>query len=320
MSRQLDPLDTRIPAWDKTSLMHRHCPFCESEGIDRYIRPDGLHVRTCPTCHCYFISPAPSPKQLASFYSTYYSRHRTAEHQQYLTDAVLLKEMLSLDPLSDVKVRTLASLMNLRGKRILDVGFGMGQSLVLFRKLGAIVTGIDLDRDSVEFAHARLKLENVSTGDILSFDSTSTYDLITLHDLIEHPSGPLEVLKKARSLLAPGGMISIWTPNASSADIEDNPVTFRVDLEHMQYLTFQTCRLIATTLRMTITHLSTHGSPKLGSIRRLSDESGSGESKRIFRRLLGPLPGFVQLNTLRKRLSQRRREQGTYHLFCVMRE
>lgn len=316
MTRQLDYLDGRRHNWEKASLFERRCPFCGSEGSDRYIRPDGLHVRHCMTCHCYFISPCPTQEELTTFYSKYFSHHRKSEFQKYLNDPILVKEMLFLDPLSDVKVRTIKSLIDLRGKRVLDVGFGMGQNLIFFNKLGAKVAGLDVDPDAADFVRSKLNFQNVSTGDIQTFNTAAVYDLVTLHDVIEHPLDPLRVLQNARSMLSSGGLLSIWTPNASFVDAESQPIAFRVDLEHLQYLTFDTIRYITSILGMTITHLGTYGFPRLENIRRLS---GKGPGlKHLLRPMVRSLPGFVQANALLKRLGSRDSGSGTYHLFCVL--
>ncbi len=318
MPVRLEQLDARIPAWDNTSLGQRRCPFCKSDGTERYIRPDELHVRQCSICKCYFVSPSPSKEHLAEFYSTYFAHHRSTEFQQYQNDPVLVKEMLSLKPLSDVKVRTLSSLMDFDSKRVLDVGFGMGQGLVLMKKLGADVAGIDMDEDAVEFVRTKLHIHNVFTCDIMALPDNSTYELIALHDVIEHPLEPLEVLKRAQNLLSPGGLLSIWTPNATLLEAEDQPIALRVDLEHLQYLTFETCRFIATTLKMTIIYLEAHGTPRLESIRDLSRGHDQRRAKRALRRLLGPLPGFIPLNALRRKYGTKTTLPGNYHLFCVM--
>jgi 2-polyprenyl-3-methyl-5-hydroxy-6-metoxy-1,4-benzoquinol methylase len=318
MPHRLEPLDARIPRWEKASFVDRLCPFCASEGTEHCIRPDQLHIRQCSTCGCYFVAPSPTGGQLDNFYSSYYAHHRTIEFQQYLDDPILVKEMFALDPLSDFKVKTLASLADLKGKRVLDVGFGMGQNLLLMKKLGAEVTGIDLDPDAVQFAREVLGIQSVHRRDIDYHSEQTPYDLITLHDVVEHPLDPLAVLRKARSLLAPNGLLSIWTPNASSVDKEEQPIAFRVDLEHMQYLTFQTCRHIANVLKMTIVHLDAHGFPRLESIRNLSGIKVSRRPKQVLRSLLKSFPGFVQLNALRKRFGMRDSQSGSYHLFCVM--
>ena len=248
MIPQLVPLDGRIPAWDKTLFVERGCPFCQSEGADRYIRPDGLRIRSCPICRCYFVSPSPTEDLLAEFYAAYYAQHRAVELRQYRDDAVLVKEMTMVQPQTDPKMNCLTSLMDFRGKRVLDIGFGLGQNLLLMRKLGAEVTGIDLDPDSVHFVRNVLGIERVYHGDVGDLPSTERFDLITLHDVIEHPLEPLQLLRSAKRLLAEGGLLSLWTPNASSVDEERQPITFRVDLEHMQYLTFDTMRYLAVTL------------------------------------------------------------------------
>jgi len=98
---------------------------------------------------------------LAQFYSTYYAKHRAAELRQYLEDEMLVREMLALDPSSDLKVKTISSFVDLRERRVLDVGFGMGQNLVLMRKSGAHVSGIDIDPDSVQFVRDVLGIKNV---------------------------------------------------------------------------------------------------------------------------------------------------------------
>ena len=319
MLHRLEPLDVRIPRWEKAFFVDRLCPFCKSEGAEHCIRPDELHIRHCSTCGCYFITPTPTEEQLDKFYASYYAHHRTIEFQQYHNDPILIKEMFALDPFSDFKVKTLASLANLHGKRMLDVGFGMGQNLLLMKKIGAHVTGIDLDPDAVQFARQVLGIENVHRCDIHAHSTRVPYDLITLHDVVEHPLDPVAVLKKARSLLAPNGLLSIWTPNASSASNDEQTVAFRVDLEHMQYLTFQTCRFVADMLKMTIVHLDAHGFPRLESIRNLSGMEGKRKPKQVLRSLLKSFPGFVQLNAFRKRFGMKDSQSGSYHLFCVMR-
>jgi 2-polyprenyl-3-methyl-5-hydroxy-6-metoxy-1,4-benzoquinol methylase len=318
MPRQLEPLDARIPSWERDHFGERPCPFCQSEGSDRYIRPDGLHVCSCSTCGCYFISPSPSAADLAKFYATYYVDHRGSEYQQY-KDPVLVGEMFALDPHSDIKARTLASLLHLKGKRALDVGCGMGQNLLFMKKLGADVTVIDLDHDSVEFTRNVLGIQSVHRQDIHALPDLESYDVIMLHDVIEHPLDPLAVLQKSKVLLARGGLLSIWTPNASAVEAEEQPVAFRVDLEHMQYLTFQTCRQIADRLRMTIVYLEAQGRSKLKSIQNMSAQTKKRTTKRFLRGLFRSFPGFVQLNAMRKRLVSRYDQSGNYHLFCVLR-
>jgi 2-polyprenyl-3-methyl-5-hydroxy-6-metoxy-1,4-benzoquinol methylase len=255
---------------------------------------------------------------LAEFYSSYYAKHRAAELQQYLHDEALLREMYALEPTSDLRVHTISSFIALRGKRVLDIGFGLGQNLVLMKKLGAEVAGIDLDPDSVSFVHDVLRISNVRQGSPAELPQSPTYDLITLHDVVEHPLDPWMLLNQAKRLLTDGGLCSVWTPNASSVEDEEQPIAFRVDLEHMQYLTFETFRYIARTTGMTIESIGAYGTPRLKNIEFLSGAGGG--MKRTGRLLLRSLPGFVQLNRIRKRFTHHNDRSGRYHLHCILRK
>jgi SAM-dependent methyltransferase len=317
----LEKYDDRIPGWDFHHLVHRACPFCGSKGADKFIRPDFLKVLHCEGCGTFFVSPVPDDAQLDAFYSGYYSEHRSAELRQYAEDQSMVKEMRALDPLSDTKVRTLASIQELRGKRILDVGFGMGLSLVLMQKLGAEVHGSDVDPDAVYFVRKNLGIPTVRQCSLDELDEQQVYDVVTLHDLVEHLFDPLKGLRKATSLLGPGGLLSVWTPNASRALNDPQPMLFRVDLEHMQYLSFDSCRFIAGLLGLEIVHLESTGFPRLGRIRQLSGRGSTWSSvKRFARRAGRSVPGFTFLNTVRHRLTSRNERRGAYHLFCIFRK
>lgn len=317
MISPLPPLDTRFPPWNHTDLHTRPCPFCSSEGEEKFVRPDLLHVRYCDPCGAYFISPAPTPQALTDFYSRYYADHRNVEMQQYLEDRSLLREMLAIDPFTDGKVGRIANAMRLENARTLDVGFGMGLTMVLLRKLGAHVAGIDLDPEPVAFAQSRLGITDVRCGSIMDCTPDRPYDLITLHDLIEHPLDPMTLLRKARTLLTPGGIVSIWTPNGSYLADDPEPIQLRVDLEHMQYLSFRTCGVIARTLGFDVAHVESLGTPRLENIALLSG-SHTGGGKKILRRVLGTMPGFVTLNAMRKKFTVPDSRRGRYHLFCLL--
>jgi SAM-dependent methyltransferase len=227
--------------------------------------------------------------------------------------------MFAINPLSDPKIRILNSLAGFAGKRALDIGFGMGQNLLHMKRLGAEVEGVDLDSDAVAFVRTTLGISNVRHCSVEDLPETPRYDLITMHDIIEHPLDPLGLFRKVHSLLEPRGLLSVWTPNASSASRNQDPLLFRVDLEHMQYLTFHTCQHIADLLNMTIVHLGAYGLPRLETIRAMSAAPPRRTAKHRLRGLVKSLPGFVQLNAWRKDLGSRHALSGDYHLMCVMR-
>lgn len=315
MLPQLAQYDARIPSWNLSALVERLCPFCGSSGTPYCRRPDQLVVRLCGGCGVYFIAPAPSPDQLDAFYAHYNEQHRRLNALSLEVTA----HLLARQPHIDVRMREIAShFADTQGLRALDVGFGLGANLVLLRKLGFEVEGIELDTGALAYVQRELGIASVWRSTIEELQDSPQYDVIIMHDLVEHPLEPLSMLRKAATLLRPGGVLSLWTPNATFVERETEPLTFRVDLEHMQYLTLPSCTWIARTLGLDIVHIESIGFPSLKGI----DQRPTTPS--ALKRALKALPGVVPLLT-RRRLraeltAQHTMRQGTYHLFCLLRK
>lgn len=306
----LPVLDKRIVRWDMHDLQPRDCPVCADAGSAAYIRPDKLHVRLCNRCGLYFVSPAPSAAQLTRFYAGYDTHHRNARP---VSGAELLRTYRRADPNADYRYQALTALMDFEGRRVLDVGFGRGFFLYYLKKLGAQVTGLELDDQAIQYARQYLGIPDVSAQDLLDVDPGARFDAILMMDLIEHVREPFRYLEKAAALLNPGGIIALFTPNASYAPQQQAPVLFRVDLEHMQYFSGATMNHIAGRLGLHIVHLETTGYPYLTGL-----VEPAGGSVRL-KRLLWGVPGVKALYRIRKKLTGYDTSRtGRYHLFCVL--
>ncbi|NEP53984.1 MAG: hypothetical protein F6K65_36410 [Moorea sp. SIO3C2] len=123
----------------------------------------------------------------------------------------------------------------------------------------------------------------------------------------------------------------IWTPNGSINDAEDNPVTFRVDLEHMQYLTPSSCAYIADMLGLEIIHLETLGFPALQGINSTNSKKtsflGYANLKFFIKKGLYLMPGVLKAIRTINRFKQRvynynniSERMGSYCLFCIFRK
>jgi SAM-dependent methyltransferase len=244
------------------------------------------------------------------------------------------KYILRRDPLDDLRVMQIASLLNPRGKKLLDIGFGKGDALVRFNKLGASVEGIEIDEDAIRFTKEELGIGNVGNFRLDQLETSKRYDIILMNDLIEHPLDPLSILTEARSRLNEGGLLSIWTPNASFVHSEKEPYLFRVDLEHLQFLTFKTCNYLARKLDLQLTHLESVGFPLVERIKRLSAldrnaalrKAAEKHKKRDFvtggvKAIIRSLPGYGSIeyyNTMRLTRYEQNPRLGNYFLFCIL--
>lgn len=102
--------------------------------------------------------------------------------------------------------------VELEGKRILDVGCGLGMYVEKFRQFSPDVFGVDIDPDKVAEASQRLPNIQVSPAEVLPFDDSS-FDVIMLHEVIEHVDDDRASIEEAYRCLKPGGQIIIYAPN-----------------------------------------------------------------------------------------------------------
>jgi ubiquinone/menaquinone biosynthesis C-methylase UbiE len=125
---------------------------------------------------------------------------------------------------AELRARDLAlmSLGELKGKKVLDIGCGDGTYAYVLSKLGAIVSGQDLNVSNIERADKRLYGEaNKQKGKFISADAekllfdSSSFDAVFSADFFEHISleKKRKVIAEAYRVLKPGGTLVIKTPN-----------------------------------------------------------------------------------------------------------
>jgi 2-polyprenyl-3-methyl-5-hydroxy-6-metoxy-1,4-benzoquinol methylase len=101
-------------------------------------------------------------------------------------------------------------------RRLLDVGCSNGGYLALMRELGWETAGIELDQGATDQAQSRgLNVRRGVMSD-LSPETDGTFDYITLGHVLEHVHDPVQALGAVRSVVAPGGVVWVATPNLRS--------------------------------------------------------------------------------------------------------
>jgi 2-polyprenyl-3-methyl-5-hydroxy-6-metoxy-1,4-benzoquinol methylase len=91
------------------------------------------------------------------------------------------------------------------GERVLDVGCGKGELAHDLAEAGAIVTGLDRSRPSLDFARARFRADDLEflEGDILTWDPPHPYDVIVLSNVLEHIAPRVDLLRRLRAAATP---------------------------------------------------------------------------------------------------------------------
>ena len=105
----------------------------------------------------------------------------------------------------------------LRGRRVLEIGFGNGSFLAWAKGEGADVAGIELNEDMRDAARKNgFVAFDATLADLASLDAR--YDLIVAFDVLEHwdANELVENFRAVRALLADGGLFLCRFPNGQS--------------------------------------------------------------------------------------------------------
>lgn len=196
------------------------CLLCDSTNSTVLFRlhdwacelPGDFQLVTCQMCGHIYQSPRPTQAVIGAFYPEDYQPfwraidtephqwRRTLRHWQWRA-----------------RCRQVAQLR--AGGRLLDVGASTGVFLNEMRHYGAwTLAGVELNEQAARYARNTFQLE-MFVGQIENAPwSPSSFDVVTLWDVLEHLPEPASALKKIRDLLTPDGYLIMSVPNGDSVD------------------------------------------------------------------------------------------------------
>jgi 2-polyprenyl-3-methyl-5-hydroxy-6-metoxy-1,4-benzoquinol methylase len=105
-----------------------------------------------------------------------------------------------------------------RGKRVLEIGCGLGTDTVNFARHGAKVTSVDLSEKSLELAQQRIRVYGLqdqvqfyrgNAEELTSLVPVEPYDLIYSFGVIHHTPHPERVLEQVRQYVRPGTVVKV---------------------------------------------------------------------------------------------------------------
>jgi len=204
------------------------CIICKAKSEKLKFEYQGAFFKKCTICGLVRTLPFPPKLKIINHYRDKFKKGN------YKT---LLAHMNSYSYVYKGFIRLLKRRIgNLSGKRILDVGCFTADFLDLAKKDGAVVYGIELQKEAYEIARKKHgnKIKNCS------FEKASfkwKFDIITMFGLIEHTVHPDALIESAVRWLKKDGILIIQTPNTRSilAKILGKFWPPYVPIEHIHY-------------------------------------------------------------------------------------
>ena len=200
------------------------CPLCGGRQWSKVLETPDVEaegggplfaVVRCEACGLCFTNPRPGPASIGQFYPADYGPHQRmglspARRRRAVRHARMPAFWRNRSP-------------NQRGiplhgqGRVLDFGCGRGSFLERMQLQGWDVLGLDISTATVERIRSRLGVPCLAGTLPHPELLPESFDVVTMWASLEHVHQPLEVLREAYRLLAPGGKLLASVPNIDGA-------------------------------------------------------------------------------------------------------
>ena len=192
------------------------CPVCKHitnrlfliKYDDRYGYPGTFQINLCPQCGHKFILGDFAPELLKKLYTDYYPR-TSFDLNAYRPSP----ETKSFRSWFNGEKRS-AYCWVPKNVRVLDIGCGFGETLGYHKSRGCDVYGVEADENIRRVAEKFGFKVHVGLFDPDNYEP-DFFDYVTLDQVIEHVTDPLNTMRGIAKMLKPGGMAILSTPNSN---------------------------------------------------------------------------------------------------------
>jgi 2-polyprenyl-3-methyl-5-hydroxy-6-metoxy-1,4-benzoquinol methylase len=186
-----------------------NCNYCgETRKTGFFSSSDFSYVK-CPKCGLVYQDPRPTFSELKKkVYTDRYFKYELRNQENFFS---LMK--LNLRDFNFIK---LTSAMKPGQRRFLDIGCATGLLLDHMRSREWRTEGVELCRESADYAKKKLKLRVHHSSLEQKKFPTGLFDVVHMSHIIEHVPDPVQTLKEVYRILKPGGILFIITPNVQS--------------------------------------------------------------------------------------------------------
>jgi 2-polyprenyl-3-methyl-5-hydroxy-6-metoxy-1,4-benzoquinol methylase len=122
-------------------------------------------------------------------------------------------------------IRYIFAMESITDKDVLDIAIGSGYGSYLMSHFAKSISGYDYSQEAIDEANlfpykcdTFIEVRNLEEDKSLSNPKHETFDVVTFFETIEHLSNPEVLLKNIKTVMNPGGVIYISTPNDLNQD------------------------------------------------------------------------------------------------------
>ncbi|MBX9786760.1 MAG: class I SAM-dependent methyltransferase [Alphaproteobacteria bacterium] len=207
-----------------------NCLLCNDNKITRIGEKNSYELIVCESCDLKFTGRMPTAHELETYYSDYFV-------EKNIKNAEKKKKRLK-------RLIRLISFWS-KGKTFLDVGCSTGFAVGAAKELGYESMGIDLSDKAIQAAKALFptcKFRCQKTFDLVKEDQK--FDFLMCREVIEHTTDPLAFAQSLSSLVTPGGILYLTTPDAGHWRVPNDFVSWKevVPPEHLFFFNAKNLR------------------------------------------------------------------------------
>ncbi|MEA2443648.1 MAG: hypothetical protein QOJ12_940 [Thermoleophilales bacterium] len=210
----LEPLVAELRAFEWAEVP---CAVCgEATDLSEPFEKWDIAMRTCNRCDHLFVTPRMPDEAMPVLYGSRYWDDYTRA-----IGSPTIKERLPFDHANGLgKLRRDVLPFRTSG-RLIDVGGSSGGLVRQALDLGFDAVGLEPAPEICELARSVHGVTMYCGALRDQGFADASFDIVTLHDVLEHMFEPVDELREIRRILAPGGLFVCETPTSSSLNFAD---------------------------------------------------------------------------------------------------
>ncbi len=182
--------------------------------LEEPFRSMDFQMVRCLDCGCIYQRVQPRREDIGRFYTSEYACYRRLSERGAI---VRLLSRISVRKL----VQQIESLRPPENDVLVDYGCGNGSWLELFREVGAPwrLVGTEISEDLIrEVVQLGFEGHVCDDRDVDQVFEPSSVGVVYMHHVIEHVRNPVDLLRRLRQILVPGGIVVGQTPDTDSLE------------------------------------------------------------------------------------------------------